>query len=166
MGHFAALTVPESWGTLSRTLFHKNPNHRGVSAAACAALRLGLVAVHLLAHLLLIPNYYISTDTLCRGQELFLRWEICNICKMVGKTFWSCAVAATSCGRALSPFQGTIKQVLCAPFSSGFSKHKSLRPSQSREVKGRFGTAAAGSGLDKLSAARVVTASFGSAAVT
>lgn len=136
-------------GHTEQDLVPRESQPRGCVSSCHAALRLGLVAVHLLAHLLLIPNYYISTDTLCRGQELFLRWEICNICKMVGNTFWSCAVAATSCGRALSPFQGTIKQVLCVPFSSGFSKHKSLRPSQSREVKGRFGTAAAGSGLDK-----------------
>lgn len=52
---------------------------QGVSAAACAALGLGLVTVHLLTHLLLIPNYYIGTHgTRVLWPELFLSWEICN----------------------------------------------------------------------------------------
>lgn len=81
--------------------------HRGVSAAACAALRLGLGTVHLLTHLLLILTYYIGAHTLCRGQELYLGWEIWNTCK------WE-ILSGASCGRALNPFQGKIK--LCAPF--------------------------------------------------
>lgn len=115
---------------MSMDIVPRESNHRGVSAAACAALRLGLVTVHLLTHLLFILNYYTSTHTLCCGQELFLTWEIC---KTVGNTSWSCAAAGTSCGRALNPFQGKTKQVLCVTFSSGISRHRQISETQPKQ---------------------------------
>lgn len=78
--------------------------------------------------------------------------QICNICK------WEIPSGA-SCGRALNPFQGKIKQVLCVTCS----KHSQISETQPKQgVQGKIWDSRTKKWLGQtLCAAQAVTASFG-----